>query len=481
MDSKSSVDRMTAEAVARETGESDGFAPADHGGDILPFVQLSGARFELLTYLLLEAESPPPAAVTLLQASRDRGRDVLVYSGGKLRRIVQCKNLQDRMNEPSVIVELLKLALHGHLAREVLPTLHDGGAPIEVEFWAPADFTEPAADLIDNWPAGWTAERVQGAFAEICKTYARFKTLDWKDVRSAVIERFPLAVSVRKLTGPSISMRVRHNTSLYQRFFRGGVFAELPDIERTLKKVLESKRIGGRSATKTPGGLLIGSGEFHSSNRVFLGKGYLLGMRPEFLRLLTPEETRAVAENVIMPAARLAVLAMSAGKRIVTELVMKKFESLPMRNSSFAWLVAQFGVLRFLKHLRAGGADGLTRAGLNASDLADFETALPRLAAELWSGYQRVLSNDFKAPTSDQATEALRLLVAENAVAKYSTQGKFIEDAVEDRKTYRTEGGRTAATRRGSASARHCGLFRSRLGFCPGNRDCDDRASVCRR
>lgn len=424
--------------IERELSEARESSPVDHNVDSLPFSQLGGARFELLVYLLLESENPAPSSVTLLKASGDRGRDVLVYAGGHLRKIVQCKNQLDRLNRPTVIAELLKVALHAYLAPGVLPTLRDGDPPVEIEFWAPAGFTEPAAELIDMWPTNWTEEQVAPAFTEISRTYARFKSLDWQAVRSKVVDQFAKTVAVRKVIGPGISNRVRSRMAIYQQFFRGEVVAQLSDVEKAIRNVL--KGIDWRSISDEDVRKVVDRiGDFTKENRVFLGKGYLLGMRPEFLGLLTRDEFKKIAEDVLLPAARIAVIAIHATQRIVGQLSVGTFQVLPLRNRTFAWMVMQFAVFRFLKRLKAGSPNAPDPADLAARSLADLGAELPRLAMDLWNGFQHVLSPNFVPPTTDAALEITRVAVAQRAVEGYSGHADFLRDAIEDYRGFRSE------------------------------------------
>ena len=431
-------EHITRATVDQELSEARDSGPIDHNADSLPFSQLGGARFELLVFLLLETENPAPSSVTLLKASGDRGRDVLVYSDGGLRRIVQCKNQQDRLNEPTVISELLKVALHAHLAVGVLPAFHDGAPKVEIEFWAPAGFTEPAAEFIDTWPKAWTEERVTPAFTELSRTYARFKSIDWETVQSKVIDQFAKAIAVRKVIGPSISNQVRRHVAVYQQFFRGTVLAQLPDVEQALRSVLQG--VDWRSVTDEDVRRVIDHiGNFPKENRLFLGKGYLLGMSPEFLGQLTHDEFGKIAEDVLLTAPRIADIAIQAAERMVRQLIMNSFQSLPVRNRSFTFMVMQFALFRFLKRLSAGSSNAIGHAELASRGLTDLGAELPRLAQDLWAAFQQALSPNTAPFTTDTAKEAAYVAVAKYAVAGYSNSADFLQEATEDYQNFRSE------------------------------------------
>ena len=122
--------------------------PSDTNAETLPFTQLGGPRFEVLSYQIFFAatRSIPEAKVVLVKASGDQGRDVLVYTDGILRTIVQCKNQASAVTKPQLLRELVKLVLHNLMT----PFLASGGAAYEM--WAPGGLTEPAEKLLAEWP-----------------------------------------------------------------------------------------------------------------------------------------------------------------------------------------------------------------------------------------------------------------------------------------------------------------------------------------
>jgi hypothetical protein len=69
-----------------------------HSPDQLPFDQIGGRRFEILS-CLIKQEKNQNAIVTLVKASGDKGRDVLVQQDRKLCTVVQCKNLRNRIGD----------------------------------------------------------------------------------------------------------------------------------------------------------------------------------------------------------------------------------------------------------------------------------------------------------------------------------------------------------------------------------------------
>lgn len=94
---------IAAEDVEAERLIYDKVRPEEVAGDTLPFVQLGGQRFEVLTFLLRKSWASSEERVTLVKSSGDRGRDILVYREGILAEIIQCKNQIQRMSKPDVL------------------------------------------------------------------------------------------------------------------------------------------------------------------------------------------------------------------------------------------------------------------------------------------------------------------------------------------------------------------------------------------
>ncbi len=83
----------------REEIEGEFTKPNDHNEDSLPFGALHGRRFEIWAFLIKQSElKNTNAVVTLVKASRDGGRDVLVHLNGELQCVIQCKNLQSKLS-----------------------------------------------------------------------------------------------------------------------------------------------------------------------------------------------------------------------------------------------------------------------------------------------------------------------------------------------------------------------------------------------
>ena len=147
--------------VLDEIEQSTMDKPTPFSKEQLPFVQLGARRFEILTYLMKQGEEPKGAVITLVKASRDAGRDVLVHVGGLLRVVVQCKNLENRFPQPSLLEELVKFVLYDYTERYI----PESG--ITYEFWVPGGLTEPADRWLAEFPHSLTDAELRPAFDNV--------------------------------------------------------------------------------------------------------------------------------------------------------------------------------------------------------------------------------------------------------------------------------------------------------------------------
>jgi hypothetical protein len=132
----------------------------------------------------------------------ERGRDVVVYgSNGRVREVIQCKNLGKRFTAPELRKELLKLALHNFLDASILDE-----STVTYELWCPGDLTEPAAKFIDTWPREWTTESLAESAAEVIAAYEAFKGLRWEAVGERVTRDFAARVRVSYEGGVDLSL-----------------------------------------------------------------------------------------------------------------------------------------------------------------------------------------------------------------------------------------------------------------------------------
>lgn len=198
---------------------------ADFNADQLPFNQLGGRRFELLTYLLKQEEAPE-SVITLVKASGDRGRDVLVHATGALRVVVQCKNLAYKFSLPKLLEELLKLALHDYRERFI------PAEGIRYELWAPGGLTEPAETVVANWPHSIPEQDLRQAFEKVVRRYKALGSLAWDDVRQHLRDTLSHRIRLQRYEGLSLSHKTRSCADVFARFFEGSVVMKREHVEK---------------------------------------------------------------------------------------------------------------------------------------------------------------------------------------------------------------------------------------------------------
>ncbi|MEP7125045.1 MAG: hypothetical protein ABJE95_29210, partial [Byssovorax sp.] len=184
-------------------------------GDSLSFDGLEDRRFEVLAYKLTAAE-PGGARAHLMSGVRDKGRDIIVYSdAGKLVAIKQCKKYRDRLDEPTVRREMLKLAIHSYREPAIL-----GSGPVVYELWCPGGLFETAESLFLEWPNRWTEMLLASDAAKVLREYAAFGELVWDDVKEYIVTKFPRIVTPGRLGALDISGRVRNHPTIFEEFFQ---------------------------------------------------------------------------------------------------------------------------------------------------------------------------------------------------------------------------------------------------------------------
>jgi tetratricopeptide (TPR) repeat protein len=207
---------------------------ADRNADELPFGQLGGRRFEVMTYLIKKEESPN-AVVTLVKASGDQGRDVLVHEDGLLRVVVQCKNLDYKFPLPELLEELLKFVLHDYRERYI----PSGG--ILYELWAPKGLTGPADNLVANWPHSIQQKELRQAFDSVIRSYKALASLVWENVRQYVLDTLSQRVRLQRHEGFALSHKARSCPDIFARFFEGSVVMKREHVEKYFDTALASR------------------------------------------------------------------------------------------------------------------------------------------------------------------------------------------------------------------------------------------------
>lgn len=219
------------DAVAHAVDTAELERIADPGGPVLPFDYLDPRHFEILAYRLLAAEYPDDHPV-LMQGTGERGRDVVVYRGGAIRTIVQCKNRRDRVTAKQVKQELIKLALHSYLEPRIVP------AGATYELWAPGGLSETAEPIFADWPKTWRSSDLEDDTNRVLEQYAAFETLEWTAVSSYLLEDFPARIQVTRVTSVDLTPRVHSKPAVYASFFGARIGVDSTVIRQQVREMM---------------------------------------------------------------------------------------------------------------------------------------------------------------------------------------------------------------------------------------------------
>jgi tetratricopeptide (TPR) repeat protein len=213
------------EDVFSEMEQRPADKPTPFNKDLLPFLQLGGRGFEILTFLLKQAEGPKGAVLTLMKASRDAGRDVLVHVDGRLRDVIQCKNLENRFSQPSLLEELVKFVLYDYTERYI----PDNG--ITYEFWVPGGLTDQADRWLTEFPHSLTDEELRKAFDRVVLANKSLGSLEWAEVGTYLRETLIRRIRLNRHDAVSLTRKVKSAPGgLYEDFFQVNVVAPLGQV-----------------------------------------------------------------------------------------------------------------------------------------------------------------------------------------------------------------------------------------------------------
>lgn len=213
------------EDVFSEMEQRPADKPTPFNKDQLPFLQLGGRGFEILTFLLKQAEEPKGTVLTLVKATRDAGRDVLVHVDGRLRVVIQCKNLENRFPQTSLLEELVKFVLYDY-AERYIP--EDG---ITYECWVPGGLTEPADRWLTEFPHSLTDEELRKAFDHVVLANKSLGSLEWAEVGAYLRETLTRRIRLNRHDVVSLTRKVKSAPGgLYEDFFQVTVVAPLGQV-----------------------------------------------------------------------------------------------------------------------------------------------------------------------------------------------------------------------------------------------------------
>jgi DNA-binding PadR family transcriptional regulator/tetratricopeptide (TPR) repeat protein len=214
--------------VIRSEMDMPALKPPTYNTDELPFGQFGGRRFEILIYLIKQEEADG-GVVTLVKSSNDKGRDVLIHRDGRLRVVIQCKNLSHRFGSPDLWDELVKLVLHD---------VREGFIPAEgiaYELWAPGGLTEAADNIVANWPNSVFENDVKQSFDRTVKRYASLHSLSWQEVGTRVMKTLSESIRLQRYEGVYLSHMVRGHEQIFARFFECNVVLRQEHVERSFQ------------------------------------------------------------------------------------------------------------------------------------------------------------------------------------------------------------------------------------------------------
>ncbi|MEN3313741.1 MAG: hypothetical protein V7645_3070 [Actinomycetota bacterium] len=389
--------------------------------DTLPFNHLSGRRFEILAWEMKRA-LPMRAGdlVRLMQGTGERGRDLLVFDAQrKLRGIVQCKRQASRVDLTSTIQALAKVALHYSLKPSVL-----GGEVIQFELWSSSGFTEPAAELLDGWPASWTEDAVRPHVVTLLAEFAAFKGLTWDLVRDSVMRSFPSRVEVRGVDGLEITAQLRDLPEVHARFFEVLVAASQDQVDAAVEK------------TMARNGLVLLSGKdvahivervqsVPAADRLFFGQGYLLGMRPAMIASMTAEQVQSLTVDFHDAVFKPVMMVAEMGKAKVREILARDVPLVPDRLPNFVLLFRQLLMAQMVSMHEEALLPAWARSN-TSKDYSSYtqEEAIDWHVHQLWDEAEACLATD---PTTDPEAP-LR-----HAIARAMQQGYADRAALEAR------------------------------------------------
>lgn len=422
---------------------SEATRPPDVGADILPFHHLGGPRFEILSYLLRAAEcSATGTSVTLMKASGDRGRDVLIYNNGELLEIVQCKNLSGPMTAPYIVREVLKIALHSRIDPSVLAGTAD--RPIAISIWCTGGFTEPAAELIDTWPKKWTQEEIRQAFHEVKERYKSLSGLSWANEEQFLLDGLSQIVRLQKREAVSLSASIRKHSSIYRQFFSGTLvvpIAELreglredrrEDIREVLTTFLKESRLQPISDGDVRH-MLERMESFSPEHRFYSGLGYVFGVSPQLIADMKAEDRKALFESTAKPIlilqAFIDMVPLKAHEMIVSSLPEMAFE-----NAYYPYVAGQALMMRALRQLSAIAPLPILHESLSPPELVKVELwdLIDGLCERAWDDSVEMLSPEFVPQKVDPGKlKAIRDIAAQT-LRDFKSKAEFKAHILKD-------------------------------------------------
>ena len=410
--------------------------PPDAGGDRLPFDQMEHRRFEILAYRLKSmAASDPAVRVALMQGVGERGRDLIVYRGGAVTEIVQCKNLRDRIDARLVRRELLKLAFHALLEPTIL-----GQGPVRYELWCPGGFSEPAALIIDTWPNEWHDATLFADAAHVLRSYTAFSDLSWQDAKAYVTEDFPKLVRLHRLDAIDLSPLVKQHVTLYEAFFEGKVVMGSADVEDSLRRIMaeQARYLNDTDARH----VLDRIGSFAANERLVFMSTLVMGVSPDLVSKFRRAEYEGFAKVLIATTHGIVNVILNASARIRGEVVRDFRLRIGPTNKSLPHVVGKVLTVSMAARLTLMMTAGLNlQPGLAKYDAQPMAARCEAHIEETWDEYQRCIAGYDPKKHPPASDEEIRHRIARIALEGFGTRKAFEADLRRAYKTHEREVG----------------------------------------
>lgn len=419
---------FTGDKSALETDEETRPLPLKFpvpDGDELPFGYLDDRRFEVLCYRLKIFEHrSTDNRVALMKGVGERGRDVVVYGAdGRVREIIQCKNLEKRFTAPELRKELLKLALHSFLDPSILD-----GSSVGYELWCPNDLTEPAAALIDTWPRGWTSAALAESAKEVITTYQAFSALIWSDIGEGVTHDFAQRVRVKFRGGVDLSLRTRACLSVYEDYFAAKVVMSRDDVFAAVRATVAEATGYAQLTDEDAKHMITRVTSFPADQRVVHASGYVMGLPVELMSRLHRPEFELFTRHAMQATTGIVEVVLKAGQRIADEFTRLFREECSPQHREVAPLLARTMVASMIDRVQ-GTIMLVKRFRLMGEDYSSlsFRQRMSRHIRESWESYQRCIAGYDPSKHAYASDEEFRNRIAVTVLDGANTLDEFAE------------------------------------------------------
>lgn len=268
---------------------------------ILPISELSDREFEVLSYLLFQAEIEDNkhsdyTSISLMQGVSERGRDCVLYKNDKVTGLIQCKKYNGRISRPQVIKEIVKFLLFSTLDDAILPD----PSSFEYNLYASNDFTGPAIELINSFKKEISTELNNGKFKnyvnEVIGEYESFSCYE-DEAPYETIKDLICKINVTTCNGIDITNRIYKNHHILSMFFNVKTVVDIDSADRMIRKVFDDYgfKVLSDSDLKMMQERIK---DISDDDRVNLGMCDLLGFNIEFFRFIKGDRFKRIIQSI---------------------------------------------------------------------------------------------------------------------------------------------------------------------------------------